>query len=233
MSLPGYSVVLRHDRNEHGGGVAIFARKDIRGSVCELEKSNVAERGWVIIHTDVGAFLIGSFYRPPNKGEISTILSLGVECAKHNTEVIGTFILGDLNVHARRWLRYSSGESAEGEALHDFACRFGLKQLVKEPTREDPDNLLDVALTDVERTTCTVLPRIADHKLIWIRSDIAERVCAVRFDRAVWIYALANWDRMRRVLGSIKWSIIDTVPVECMSSDGNTLFNSLCVSTGW
>ena len=44
--------VLRHDRDEHGGGFAIFACKDIQASVCEVDKSNVVERGSVVVHSD-------------------------------------------------------------------------------------------------------------------------------------------------------------------------------------
>ena len=79
-------------------------------------------------------------------------------------DVLGTIIVGDMNVHHKKWLWKSSRNSAEGEALQKFCSESGMQQLVREATREQ--YLLDLVLSDVEACKCKVLPRIADHCLI-------------------------------------------------------------------
>ena len=116
-------------------------------------------------------------------------------------------------MHAKRWLRYSAEDTTEGRALHDFACYWGLQQLVREPTRENPNHLLDLVLTDVGSAKCTVLPRIADHKPVWVQTHIGEQYSS-RHHRQVWHYASADWSSMQRVFASINWSVIDTVSVD-------------------
>ncbi len=66
------------------------------------------------------------------------------ELGKHEGEYLGTLLVGDLNVHNRRWLRYSSGETAEGTALEEACSDFGLLEKVRAPIRGE--NLLDFVL---------------------------------------------------------------------------------------
>ena len=67
----------------------------------------MAERGWVVVHSDEGAVLIGAFYRPPKLGETDTLRTMADEFRKHNGDVIGSYIVGEFNVITRcvsgRW----------------------------------------------------------------------------------------------------------------------------------
>ena len=78
--------------------------------------------------------------------------------------------MSDLNVHSRRWLKYSSGETAEAAALEGVCLEHGLWEKVRKPTRKDPHSgneyLLDLVLTDLEGVNCTVEPKLADHGLV-------------------------------------------------------------------
>ena len=138
VSLEGYVVVSRRDRDENSGrgGVLLFAIEDLAESVTELEKSKEAERLWTIIHTKHGPYMIGVWYRPPQQGETESIRSLGVEANNLREGVIGTLLCGDMNVHQQKWLRHSSGNTAEGELLQKTCEEQGLRQLVSEPTRK-------------------------------------------------------------------------------------------------
>ena len=63
-------------------------------------------------------------------------------------EAVGAIIIGDINVHCASWLKYSSqGNTPEGELLRETCNFLGIKQIVKEPTREK--NLLDLIPTDI------------------------------------------------------------------------------------
>ena len=63
--------------------------------------------------------------------------------------------MGDLNIHHKKWLRFSAGDSAESEALRDFSDSVGLKQMIKQPTRGE--YFLDLLLTDLEDTKSKVV----------------------------------------------------------------------------
>ena len=101
IQLPGYQLVSRRDRpdNSGWGGIALFARSGYETCIVHIGNSDCAERSWHILHTDHGPICFGLWYRPPHQGEIGTIESLYDELAKFGSDTIGTFIIGDLNVH--------------------------------------------------------------------------------------------------------------------------------------
>ena len=81
---------------------------------------------------------------------------------KLSAQAVRTILVGDMNVHHMRWLRYSSKNSTEGNALRSFCQDFGFQQLVREPTRGD--HLLDLALSDKSTVGCKVLVGGSDEK---------------------------------------------------------------------
>ena len=80
------------------------------------------------------------------------------------TEAVGTVMIGDINIHHKKWLRRSNRNSAEGVLLHNFCRETGMQQLVHEATRGD--YVLDLAITDLEDAKVKVLPKIADHNCL-------------------------------------------------------------------
>ena len=117
VNVEGYTVVARRDRDDGRkcGGVIVYAQDGLASRVTLIEQSADSERVWLIIHTDVGPYLVGVWYRPPEPGETNTIKSLETEWELHNQAALGTILVRDMNVHHRRWLRFSSENSAEGE----------------------------------------------------------------------------------------------------------------------
>ena len=83
------------------------------------------------------------------------------ELATFSAQVWGTIISGDLNIHHRRWLVHSNGNTSIGSEMKVLCDQFGLLQLVREPTREQ--YLLDLFLSDLPEIRMKVLPAIADH----------------------------------------------------------------------
>ena len=80
-----------------------------------------------MIHTDLGPYLIGVWYRPPGN-EMDGINSLPEELNEWRPQALGTVLLGDMNVHNEAWLRFSSHTSAAGRALQLMAKELGLRQ---------------------------------------------------------------------------------------------------------
>lgn len=192
LPIPGYTLVARRDRNDgrQCGGVAVYALTSIAASVTVSCISPVAERIWVLIHSDHGPFLICCWYRPPEPGETSFVESFCSEFREHSPQALGTIVVGDLNCHNIRWLRHSSRNSPEGSALYNACLELGLVQRVRSPTRGG--NLLDLVLSDVSSMSCRVLPAVADHNVVeaTLKFSVPRRVVS---QRTVWDFAKADW----------------------------------------
>ena len=169
LNLPGYHLVSRADRltgaKRGYGGVVIFERDGLNMLV-HLESSSEAERVWAVLHTDVGPFLLGNWYRPPD-APWSQTESLSSELTRLADDYVGVILVGDMNVHHARWLRHSNGNTALGATLWDICQNHGLVQCVREATRGE--YLPELVLTDlVSMTKTKVLPQIADHSIVGV-----------------------------------------------------------------
>jgi hypothetical protein len=213
IALAGYNVVGRHDRQDgrQGGGVILFARDCYANNVTLIEKSGDAERLWATIHSDLGPYLLCVWYRPPIPGETRTIESFRDELYKHRPDVIGTIVIGDINIHHKRWLRRSSGNTAEGELLHKHCVCAGLQQLVYGPTRGE--YLLDLVLSDLDGMKCKVLPTIADHNAVLAQITLPVPKCETH-RREVWLYCKADWEGLRDRLEETQWEAMTEIDAD-------------------
>ena len=127
ITVPGYTLVSRLDRRDgrKAGGIVFFALDIFFENVSFVMESPVFERCWHIVHTNFGPLLVANWYRPPDAGEVVSIDSLEIEYSKLQKDAIGTVIVGDMNVHNIRWLRYFfftiSGRCLKGESFNDEA----------------------------------------------------------------------------------------------------------------
>ena len=210
-TLEGYNLVARRDRvGQMGGGVIMFAEKSRSPCVCMLECSVENEVIWAVLHSNQGPYLLCAWYRSPGSGT-QNIADLQVEWLRHSFGMCGTVIVGDMNVHSIRWLKFSSGESPEGSALRSTCAAMGLKQLVTEPTRGE--NLLDLVLCDIAGASATTLGRIADHRgtLTSVQMQIPEQIYVAR---TLWHFCAADWDKMRDQLAEKDWHLLAELNAE-------------------
>ena len=211
-TLEGYALVARRDRaSRKGGGVAVFAKSDICESVCLLKVSDCAERVWLAVHSSSGPILLCCFYRPPQRGEISSIMSLETEYLELREEGINAIFVGDFNVHSEDWLTFSHGETPEGSALRAIVCKHGLRQIVDKPTRGE--HLLDLGITDLPRVSQVVCAQISDHHCVLI--SIATQVPrTLSFERHLWRFDKVDWPSVHARLDSINWNYIDRLDAD-------------------
>jgi len=205
VGLEGYDLVARRDRDDgrKGGGVAVYASKAVSSRMVLIEKSVSSERVWLMLHADTGPYLIGVWYRPPNPGEHDSIRSFEEEWQRLSSDVLGTICIGDLNVHHIGWLRHSGRNSSEGEFLRTICDSHGLRQLVTEPTRGD--NLLDLALSDLEEVRCKVVGKLADHKGLELALPFTVPRVEIQ-SRMVWQFKAADWEGLNNALIRQDWS---------------------------
>ena len=186
----------------------MYAVESISSRIAMVEKSTSSERVWLVLHADTGPYLIGAWYRPPSPGEIDSINAFKEEWQRLSFHVLGSILVGDLNVHHIRWLRHSTRNSAEGELLRDFCDRVGLRQIVREPTRNG--NLLDLALTDLDEVRCKVIAKVADHSGLALALPIPAPRVEIQC-RLVWQFREADWDGLNNALSSQDWAWLRTV----------------------
>ena len=186
-------------------GVMAFARTSIASHVTLIYVSDVSERLWLQMHTDNGPYLLCVWYRPPCQGEVLSISSFGEELDDLRRNALGTLLLGDLNVHSKRWLVHASSNSVEGECLRDLCLKSGMQQIVRGPTRGE--YLLDLAVTDIASSTATVSSKIADHGIVTVRLNLSIPQ-TVAHSRKVWSFAKADWDGLNNGLRGVDWSFI-------------------------
>ena len=126
---------------------------------------------------------------------------------------MGHLLLGDLNVHSRRWLGHSNGESAEGTELNNVCNELGLSELVRTPTRRrdqdtDVSYLLDLCLSSIDGVRCKVLPPIADHSIV--EATLKFKVPSnTKIRRKVWCVQRADWDGLKESLRERSWLQLD------------------------
>jgi len=210
VEIENYVLIERWDRAVEWGGVAIYAQQDFAQQVTFLDKSPLAERLWCVLHTDCGPYLLGAWYRPPSC-EISSIESCEQEHEKLSEGVMGTLLLGDVNVHHVQWLRHSRETTAGGKRMRLAAAQMGLKQIVNQPTRGQ--HLLDLVLTDVPGATTRVLPKIADHSVVQVSAPLPmphqETVT-----REGWKFNSADWERLNADLEEQNWETINAMTAD-------------------
>ena len=160
-------VLLRQDRNRHGGGIAMYISSRFDFKLRHDLKCNDLECLWVELHyPHKPPILVGSIYRPPNSTSeyfekldicLSKVMSENIECA----------IFGDFNCNFMK-----GKKDANAEKLQFLSELYGLKQLVDLPTRitQSTCSLIDlVFVSDPELYSETGVFKtcISDHYLVY------------------------------------------------------------------
>lgn len=140
--LFGYNVVARRDRrngadDRGSGGVIVFAREDALRRINVMAHLDHSETSWSPLHSGRGGVLLRAWYRPQCPAEMDSTTLFSEGYAAHSAFAIGTIAVGDLDVHQRSWLRHSwLSDSAEHSRLRGTCVNLGLKQKIRQPTKE-------------------------------------------------------------------------------------------------
>ena len=135
ITVPGYEIVSRRDRKDtaNRGGVLTLRREDYNGLV-HISNSSSEERSWHFLKLGLETVLLGNWYRP-GASDFDEFSELYGEMSEFFDQISGVLLLGDLNIHHKRWLRFSSGDTAVGAHFKTLCEFYGMSQLVREPTR--------------------------------------------------------------------------------------------------
>ena len=61
-----------------------------------IQRSDDAEKFWLMVHADQGPHLVGVWYRPPAPGETGTIATFKAEYSALEGMSLGSIVLGDM-----------------------------------------------------------------------------------------------------------------------------------------
>ena len=209
--IPNYELIGRYEDVSTKRGVAVFALKAVAPDIVVLLKSPASERIWLLLHSHVGPVLLCCWYRRPCRGEVDSVITFRAEYNALKTQALSTIIVGDLNVHQVKWLRFSSGNTPEGDVLQAFCEDYGFREYVRAPTRGE--YLLDVILSDVQTdVVARVLPGVSDHSMVLATFDTK-----IQWNestrRQVWLFHKANWKHLSEALLGTDWSwIAESMP---------------------
>ena len=221
VALEGYCLIGRRDRGEQqGGGVLAFALKGNAGRITLVKNSDEAERMWFVIHSDQGPYAVCTWYRPPAPGEVESISSFQKEWEEIASTCAGTIAIGDFNVHAKQWLKWSSGESPEGLALESVCHEVGARQMVRNPTRNE--YLLDLVLTDLDDVKAKVTPGVSDHEIVTASLKLSVPDSEI-VERQVWQFRDADWEKMGDILDSTDWTFIESLDANAATEQMSTI----------
>ena len=202
-----------HDRNRHGGGVAIYVSDSLAVSRRpDLEYDDI-ESVWLEITTDKKKILLASYYRPPiSHGQRAIVIEHFLSKMSNSlTSAIASnpdclSIAGDFNDRCQHW-DDSHPNSELGRKLVEVINTLNLHQIIDEPTRyiEYSASILDLLITDSPGllSNVAVAPPIStlDHCVISCRLAFTHTTDRV-YSRKMWDYKHGNFQGLNATLSN-------------------------------
>ena len=135
IKVRNYRVVSRRDRKEtaNRGGILTLQRNDFNGMV-HIKNSDEEERSWHFLNLGIETFLFANWYRP-GATDHDDFVKLYDELSEYFYQCSGILIAGDLNIHHKKWLRYSNDNTQIGTDMKAFCDVHGMPQIVRESFR--------------------------------------------------------------------------------------------------
>ena len=208
FELKGYHDILRKDRADGYGGIAMYVKENIIFTrIYKYEKPNL-EAMWVSLNTIQGKILVCCCYRPPDRRDFWDEFYNCLDEVKTD-KVNNVFVLGDLN---------ADFHTANGRKL-EYLCKMqNMKCLIWEPTRitNTSATVLDQIITNsssfVKRIKVTPPISSNDHCTVGVSLNFKVKK-EVAYKRIVWTYKDADFTKFRRAL-------LDTNFDECFVPEG-------------
>ena len=173
--------ILGFDKNRHGGGVATYIRSYRLNFLLRNEIENIT---FDILMPHTKPITVGIIYRPPNQSKFLDIFEENLP--KLNTSYREIYFLGDFNINLFENGKYVFDKSSSNnknldsftKKYHEYSTLFGLKQLIKSPTRVtcNSSSIIDHVLTSFSDRVCqrsAIDVRISNHQLIYCATTTA------------------------------------------------------------
>ena len=202
----GYMGRFRKDRKRGAGGVMIITKECYKIVDADITVQNENESVWAIITLkDLSKLVIGSFYRPPDKG-IQPLVDLEMELAQisekfKNNPKTTLILCGDFNAGGINWdlctVDHDTSNRTLKEKLLSILSEAGLKQMQREPTRGQ--NLLDLFCCNKPSLvkSITSIPGISDHNIVLADCKLKPSIIT-KPQRKIYQWSKADWRSLRK-----------------------------------
>ena len=210
LSFTGYNI-FRKDRasNQRGGGVLIAVKQDLQcmqvdslGTDCEIL--------WVKILTKTQKpIYICAFYRPDvsdSKGLVEFEHSLRKATEMKDAKIV---IGGDFNLPNWDWQDMKLKNTKVYTKMHsdfvDLLYDVGVSQMVSKPTRHNPDNTLDLVITNTPDLIprIEIIPGLSDHEIVFFEYSV-QPDRKKNAPRQILLYNKANWTVIKEELTKLQ-----------------------------
>ena len=133
--------ILHFDRNRHEGGVACYIRSGISCKLNSFLPNEIKNITLDILMPHMKPITIGIIYRPPNLSKFLKIFEENLP--KLSARYHEIYFLGTFNINISENRKYVLDKSSSNnknldsftKKYHEYCTLFGLKQLIKCPTR--------------------------------------------------------------------------------------------------
>ena len=202
LQITGFHEIIRRDRQQAGGGVAVYVRECIAFQRRVEFETDTVEQIWLQINTKEGKLMICNCYRPPNYGNFWGYLSTNIEDVKSGNPNVKYFILlGDFN---------ADFASVNGRHLLDICSVYNLQCLVNEPTRitATTETCLDQILVNMPNfvKTVHVTPPISTNDHCTVAVELSFKLPKEKpYYRLVWQYNNGDLEGFKNSLSHSNW----------------------------
>ena len=166
LRIYGYQVIIRKDRNRHGGGVAVYVKDGLEFNQIELDLPNLELITIRLAIPRVKPILVTTGYRPPDS-EVKLFDDFEEILRSLDVESHQSIIMGDMNCD------YLKPDNNNTKHMKRIFHTYGYTQMISEPTRttDHSKTLIDYMATN--RPDCVsdqvVLPcGISDHDVVYM-----------------------------------------------------------------
>ena len=195
FKLNGFHDIIRKDRANQGGGVAIYVKECISYKQLAKYENQSLEAIWLQVNTIEGKVLICCCYRPPQDNTFWDEKRLVLDDVKtDNVKYI--YILGDINADVN---------TANGRKLNLLCANYNLKCLITEPTRitDTSATILDQIITNASNCVnkVEVHPPVSTNDHCTVSALLNFKVHKEEaYTRHVWQYKEADFNQYRNAL---------------------------------
>ena len=197
-------IIIRCDRNRHGGGVACYIRNDLSYNILSVFPREIESVFFEILLPNSKPITVGTIYRPPNQSNFLEVLNENmnkIDSISNEIYILGDFninlFLNDSYIFSQKSMLNSKSIPCDVKSYYEFCTFFGLHQLIKVPTRitcnsatiidhilasyperVTQQGIIDVGLSDHQLIFCT-------RKISRIKRGTHKQINSVKFMQAL------------------------------------------------
>ena len=201
LTIPGYHPILRRDRNNQGGGIAVYIRDSIGFKRLYEAESHPIEIMWIKINTTCGNLLLATAYRPPSCDNFWEHIDSNIDHVRDAYDIKHIVLLGDLN---------ADFNTVHGRHLNDLCVNHSFTCHIQEPTRitATSKTCLDQIISNIPNlvTGCLVTPPVSNNDHCTVSIKLNMRIPKERcYKRQIWKYSEGNYAGFRAALETADW----------------------------